>query len=91
MLKTRIITALVLLAVLLPILFFLPPVYIGAFFLVVEVGAEIGQVAVQLGAEMLLKQVADVLARGAEGQGDRHPALRCAGDMPMRSLAARAR
>ena len=34
MLKTRIITALVLLAVLLPILFFLPPVYIGAFFLV---------------------------------------------------------
>ena len=34
MLKTRIITAVVLLAVLLPILFFLPPVYIGAFFLV---------------------------------------------------------
>ena len=34
MLKTRIITAFVLLAVLLPILFFLPPVYIGAFFLV---------------------------------------------------------
>ncbi len=34
MLKTRVITALVLLAVLLPILFLLPPVYIGAFFLV---------------------------------------------------------
>ena len=34
MLKTRIITAIVLLAALLPILFFLPPVYIGAFFLV---------------------------------------------------------
>ena len=34
MLKTRIITAIVLLAVLLPILFFLPAVYIGAFFLV---------------------------------------------------------
>ncbi|QWD63553.1 phosphatidate cytidylyltransferase [Polynucleobacter sp. MWH-UH2A] len=34
MLKTRVITALVLLAVLLPILFFLPAVYIGAFFLV---------------------------------------------------------
>ena len=40
MLKTRIITAVVLLAVLLPILFFLPPVYIGAFFLVaVSAGA----------------------------------------------------
>ncbi|WP_353431806.1 phosphatidate cytidylyltransferase [Polynucleobacter sp. MWH-UH23A] len=34
MLKTRIITAIVLLAVLLPILFFLPAVYVGAFFLV---------------------------------------------------------
>lgn len=34
MLKTRVITALVLLAVLLPILFFLPPVYIGGFFLI---------------------------------------------------------
>jgi phosphatidate cytidylyltransferase len=34
MLKTRIITAVVLLAVLLPILFFLPAVYVGAFFLV---------------------------------------------------------
>ena len=34
MLKTRVITALVLLAVLLPILFLLPAVYIGAFFLV---------------------------------------------------------
>ena len=33
MLKTRVITAIVLLAVLLPILFLLPPVYIGAFFL----------------------------------------------------------
>ncbi|QWD78465.1 phosphatidate cytidylyltransferase [Polynucleobacter sp. MWH-Svant-W18] len=33
MLKTRVITALVLLAVLLPVLFLLPPVYIGAFFL----------------------------------------------------------
>jgi len=33
MLKTRIITAIALLAVLLPILFLLPPVYIGAFFL----------------------------------------------------------
>jgi len=33
MLKTRVITALALLAVLLPILFLLPPVYIGAFFL----------------------------------------------------------
>lgn len=33
MLKTRVITALVLLAVLLPILFLLPPVYIGVFFL----------------------------------------------------------
>jgi phosphatidate cytidylyltransferase len=39
MLKTRIITALVLLAVLLPILFFLPPVYIGAFFLVALLAA----------------------------------------------------
>jgi len=34
MLKTRVITALVLLAVLLPILFLLPAVYVGAFFLV---------------------------------------------------------
>ncbi len=33
MLKTRVITALVLLAVLLPILFLLPPIYIGIFFL----------------------------------------------------------
>lgn len=33
MLKTRIITATILLAVLLPILFFLPPFYLGAFFL----------------------------------------------------------
>ncbi len=33
MLKTRIFTAFVLLAVLLPILFLLPPIYIGAFFL----------------------------------------------------------
>ena len=33
MLKTRVITAIALLAVLLPILFLLPPVYIGAFFL----------------------------------------------------------
>ena len=33
MLKTRVITAIFLLAVLLPILFLLPPVYIGAFFL----------------------------------------------------------
>lgn len=34
MLKTRVITAIVLLAVLLPTLFLLPPVYIGAFFLI---------------------------------------------------------
>ena len=34
MLKTRVITALLLLAVFLPVLFLLPPVYIGAFFLV---------------------------------------------------------
>ena len=39
MLKTRIITAIVLLAVLLPILFLLPPVYIGAFFLVALLAA----------------------------------------------------
>ena len=39
MLKTRIITALVLLAVLLPILFLLPPVYIGVFFLVALLAA----------------------------------------------------
>jgi len=34
MLKTRVITALVLLAVLLPTLFLLPPIYIGGFFLI---------------------------------------------------------
>jgi len=34
MLKTRLITAIVLLAVLLPILFLLPPIYVGVFFLV---------------------------------------------------------
>ena len=39
MLKTRVITALVLLAVLLPILFLLPPMYIGAFFLVALLAA----------------------------------------------------
>jgi phosphatidate cytidylyltransferase len=39
MLKTRVITALVLLAVLLPILFLLPPIYIGAFFLVAMIAA----------------------------------------------------
>lgn len=39
MLKTRVITALVLLAVLLPILFLLPPVYIGAFFLIALLAA----------------------------------------------------
>jgi phosphatidate cytidylyltransferase len=39
MLKTRIITATVLLAVLLPILFLLPPVYIGAFFLLALLAA----------------------------------------------------
>jgi len=39
MLKTRVITALVLLAVLLPILFLLPPLYIGAFFLIALVAA----------------------------------------------------
>ena len=39
MLKTRVITALVLLAVLLPILFLLPPIYIGAFFLVALLAA----------------------------------------------------
>ena len=39
MLKTRVITALVLLAVLLPVLFLLPPIYIGAFFLVALVAA----------------------------------------------------
>jgi phosphatidate cytidylyltransferase len=39
MLKTRVITALVLLAVLLPILFLLPPVYVGAFFLVAMLAA----------------------------------------------------
>jgi phosphatidate cytidylyltransferase len=39
MLKTRVITALVLLAVLLPILFLLPQIYIGAFFLVALLAA----------------------------------------------------
>ena len=39
MLKTRVITALVLLAVLLPILFLLPAVYVGAFFLVALLAA----------------------------------------------------
>ena len=39
MLKTRVITALVLLAVLLPILFLLPPIYIGAFFLIALLAA----------------------------------------------------
>ena len=39
MLKTRIITAIVLMAVLLPILFLLPPNYLGAFFLVALLAA----------------------------------------------------
>jgi phosphatidate cytidylyltransferase len=39
MLKTRVITALVLLAVLLPILFLLPAIYIGAFFLAAVLAA----------------------------------------------------
>ena len=39
MLKTRVITAIVLLAVLLPILFLFPPVYIGAFFLLALLAA----------------------------------------------------
>jgi len=39
MLKTRVITALVLLAVLLPILFLLPPIYIGIFFLLAVLAA----------------------------------------------------
>jgi phosphatidate cytidylyltransferase len=39
MLKTRIITAVVLLAVLLPVLFLLPPVYIGIFFLLALLSA----------------------------------------------------
>ncbi|MEA9598306.1 phosphatidate cytidylyltransferase [Polynucleobacter sp. AP-Sanab-80-C2] len=39
MLKTRVITALVLLAVLLPILFLLPAVYVGAFFLLTLLAA----------------------------------------------------
>ena len=39
MLKTRVITAIVLLAVLLPILFLLPPVYFGAFFLLALLAA----------------------------------------------------
>ena len=39
MLKTRVITALVLLAVLLPILFLLPAIYLGAFFLAAVLAA----------------------------------------------------
>ncbi|QWE21113.1 phosphatidate cytidylyltransferase [Polynucleobacter sp. AP-Kolm-20A-A1] len=39
MLKTRIITALVLMAVLLPILFLLPAIYVGAFFLIALLAA----------------------------------------------------
>ena len=39
MLKTRIITATILMAVLLPILFLLPPIYLGGFFLVALVVA----------------------------------------------------
>ena len=39
MLKTRIITATILMAVLLPILFLLPPIYLGGFFLVALVAA----------------------------------------------------
>ena len=39
MLRTRVITALVLLAVLLPILFLLPPIYIGIFFLIALLAA----------------------------------------------------
>jgi phosphatidate cytidylyltransferase len=39
MLKTRIITAIILMAVLLPILFLLPPFYLGAFFLVALLAA----------------------------------------------------
>jgi phosphatidate cytidylyltransferase len=39
MLKTRVITALVLLAVLLPILFLLPQIYVGTFFLVALLAA----------------------------------------------------
>jgi phosphatidate cytidylyltransferase len=39
MLKTRIITAAILMAVLLPILFLLPPIYLGAFFLIALVAA----------------------------------------------------
>jgi phosphatidate cytidylyltransferase len=39
MLKTRIITATILMAVLLPILFFLPPIYLGIFFLIALVVA----------------------------------------------------
>ncbi len=39
MLKTRIITATILMAVLLPILFLLPPIYLGAFFLLALVAA----------------------------------------------------
>lgn len=39
MLKTRIITATILMAVLLPILFLLPPIYLGGFFLVALIAA----------------------------------------------------
>jgi phosphatidate cytidylyltransferase len=39
MLKTRIITATILMAVLLPILFLLPPIYLGSFFLVALIAA----------------------------------------------------
>ncbi len=39
MLKTRVITALVLLAVLLPTLFLLPPIYVGGFFLIALLAA----------------------------------------------------
>ena len=39
MLRTRIITATILMAVLLPILFFLPPIYLGIFFLLALVAA----------------------------------------------------
>jgi phosphatidate cytidylyltransferase len=39
MLKTRVITALILMAVLLPTLFLLPPIYIGGLFLLVLLAA----------------------------------------------------
>lgn len=39
MLKTRVLTAIVLLAVLLPILFFLPPIYLSIFLLIAVVAA----------------------------------------------------